>query len=1110
MPTTRRPVLALCLSILLCTTAGSAPGPVGPEFSAEDRPVPEESWWSSCSDANGVRTTIVTECVGDDCIGPDNLLLERRDAAGNLLAVPLRVNEAAARRSLFRVSCHPNGWLIAQWRDAESSCYLHRLFDPDGNAVAPPLSTVVAGSDCYARVSIGIRSDGSFLGTWAAGQLTGGSRVLLRAFAADGETAADPVAVSEDEVGWNRQPKIAIDENDAALVAWSGDSLSVGPLPVLVRFVGDDALSFGDTIRLDSFAYGENSPPAVTNDAAGRYSVTWSNAILGGRVARRVALSAPASTSSAPTHAPAGPPAELPHFGAAQLVHSDEVRILSLDPQLRALSVTSKSTWLLRRSDGRLHQARDDGVAWSAPLMVGTQGLGVVAIGGLPRGAAVALANPGRSERLDALRSDDGGLTWSDPTRVAAIEADKVGCMGCRLVGAAVEGTDDGVWIAAWAVEDRVRDTKQALWREVQRVAIARSIDNGKTWSPVATFTATHGVGENGFDLHTDGAGVWVLAWIDEDLHVTRSQNDGRSWSQPLELATRLSCIDCAVARRHPRLEIDDDRSGAWAMIFAASRYATDIYGYDGDVFVVRSTDAGSTWSAPLPVASYAAADASRESDPTLATEGDGRWVAAWTSHRPLDGDDGADPDVVIAVSNDGGTTWSTPVAARPQIAGELLLDGSPLLAVDADGVWMSAWRSVPYDASDGSSMQRIYAAIADAECGNGELEAGEACDDANLTNGDGCDENCTRSGCGNGIVARREECDDGNSRDEDACLSSCRRATCGDGVVHEPVEECDDGNTDNKDGCPTSCRLGTCGDGSLDPLIEQCDDGNLDNNDACVDGCVPARCGDGFVYDRVEACDDGNEIDDDACPNTCDRFVCGDGHTSIGFEPCDPADSYYVEVCTADCRLIDLCGDADGDGTVSITDVQRILRRGVGLTGRCPREACDMDSSGAVRVGDAQLGVAQVVGLDVGARCSIGTGNIVFWMDYVGELGSLQVEIDYGGTGGDFVGSASSVACEPVLEGVEIPGPTNPDPEAPPPPDAAGWMVFNDVEADRTLIMAMISAYGFAGPIDLFRCAFELPQDRHDARFEIRTVDAADPDFNNVAPQPLLGYRLE
>jgi len=48
---------------------------------------------------------------------------------------------------------------------------------------------------------------------------------------------------------------------------------------------------------------------------------------------------------------------------------------------------------------------------------------------------------------------------------------------------------------------------------------------------------------------------------------------------------------------------------------------------------------------------------------------------------------------------------------------------------------------------------------------------------------------------CGDGAVDEGEECDDANQADDDACLSTCVAARCGDGVVETGVEECDDGN---------------------------------------------------------------------------------------------------------------------------------------------------------------------------------------------------------------------------------------------------------------------------------------------------------------------------
>jgi cysteine-rich repeat protein len=66
---------------------------------------------------------------------------------------------------------------------------------------------------------------------------------------------------------------------------------------------------------------------------------------------------------------------------------------------------------------------------------------------------------------------------------------------------------------------------------------------------------------------------------------------------------------------------------------------------------------------------------------------------------------------------------------------------------------------------------------------------------------------------CGNGELEAGEECDDGNQVAADRCLTTCKLATCGDGIKRAPVEECDDGNRVDGDGCSRACL--TCASGA-------------------------------------------------------------------------------------------------------------------------------------------------------------------------------------------------------------------------------------------------------------------------------------------------------
>jgi cysteine-rich repeat protein len=93
--------------------------------------------------------------------------------------------------------------------------------------------------------------------------------------------------------------------------------------------------------------------------------------------------------------------------------------------------------------------------------------------------------------------------------------------------------------------------------------------------------------------------------------------------------------------------------------------------------------------------------------------------------------------------------------------------------------------------------------------CGDGAVQAAEACDDGNFANADACDVTCLGSGsaaCGDGQLDSGEQCDDGNATNHDACKRDCSFNVCGDGVLRVGVEACDDGNTVGGDGCSADC----------------------------------------------------------------------------------------------------------------------------------------------------------------------------------------------------------------------------------------------------------------------------------------------------------------
>ena len=253
-------------------------------------------------------------------------------------------------------------------------------------------------------------------------------------------------------------------------------------------------------------------------------------------------------------------------------------------------------------------------------------------------------------------------------------------------------------------------------------------------------------------------------------------------------------------------------------------------------------------------------------------------------------------------------------------------------------------------------------------ECGNGEVESGEECDDGNSVQTDNCLNNCTAAKCGDGQVRTgAEECDDGNTSQTDACLNNCKAAKCGDSQVRAGVEDCDDGNTSQTDPCLNNCKAAKCGDGQLctslsprctsgpDAGPEVCDDGNVKAGDGCNAQCGPEFCGDGVTQSTLgEECDDGlanSNTTPDACRGNCKNPRCGDDVVDSG-EGCDPPNG---TTCSATCTAL-LCGNGDLDdgeecddgpsNSDTTPDACRINctlpRCGDGVTDPSKNETCD------------------------------------------------------------------------------------------------------------------------------------------------------------------------
>jgi len=236
-----------------------------------------------------------------------------------------------------------------------------------------------------------------------------------------------------------------------------------------------------------------------------------------------------------------------------------------------------------------------------------------------------------------------------------------------------------GIWFDA--DDDGTCDSAPAV--------LIRSRDGGQTWDAGQTLPGIQQIPDS-IGIAPDGtlfiaAGGFGTPFCPSGIGIAlrRSTNGGASFLPPTcALPSDASFIAVSV-----NIAVDPSNSNR---VFIAFSAASNLPGAASHIFLIRSTDAGATWSAPVRIDDVLPADDVDHLKPTLSVSTTGRLDVAWMDYRfssPTISVANRQPgDVFYAYSLDGGTSWSPNIRLSASTAPLLFSPGNDYLTVVSSG----------------------------------------------------------------------------------------------------------------------------------------------------------------------------------------------------------------------------------------------------------------------------------------------------------------------------------------------------------------------------------------------------------------------------------------